>query len=332
MKVLVLGGTAWLGHVIARSALAADHDVTCVARGSAIPDGAALVRADRDEASALDAVKNIEWDAVIDVARQPGHVRRAVRDLEPVAARYVFVSTANVYASQEAVGADEDIQRLAPLAADTMSGPDDYGPAKVAGEDAIVSTFGVTRCVIARAGLIGGPGDPTGRTTYWPWRFARPSDSAGRVLVPDVSDLPTGVIDVRDLAQWLVRCAEGATSGVFNAMGPPVMFPEHLAVAQSISGDSSEVVLAPEPWLIEQGVNEWSGPRSLPLWLIDRSWYGMNARSNARARAAGLVLRPLEHTLADGLAWRLARSAPGGELAGLSNGEERQLLRRLLRG
>lgn len=333
MKILVLGGTAWLGHEIARAALAAGHEVTCLARGSAVPSGAGLVQADRDEASALDPVRTTEWDAVIDVARQPGHVRRAVRELEPVATRYVFVSTANVYASQAAIGADEDVERLAPLVADTFTDPDDYGAAKVACEDAVVAAFGSERSVIARAGLIGGPGDPTGRTTYWPWRFARPSNADGRVLVPDAADLPTGVIDVRDLAAWLVRCAGASSGGVFNAMGSPVTFPEHIEVARAVAGHTDDVVLAPEPWLIDQGVNEWSGPKSLPLWLHDRSWYGMNARSNARALAAGLQLRPLATTLADGLAWRMTRSAPTDELpAGLTDEQEGDLLRLLTRG
>ena len=112
MKILILGGTAWLGRTIATTALAAGHDVTCLARGTDVAAGAVVVRADRDQGDALASVCGQRWDAVIDVSRQPGQVRRAVRDLEPVADRYVFVSSGNAYASQEAIGQDEDALKL----------------------------------------------------------------------------------------------------------------------------------------------------------------------------------------------------------------------------
>lgn len=326
MKLLVLGGTAWLGGEVARAAVAAGHDVTCVARGSAIPDGARLVTADRDRDDALVGVASERWDAVVDVARQPGHVRRAVRDLAEVADRYVFISTGNVYASQAEIGADEDAALLEPLVADGYDDPEEYGAAKVAGENAVLGAFGPGRSLIARAGLIGGPGDPSGRTSYWPWRFARPSNPAGWVLAPDAAGLPTGIIDVRDLAGWLVRSAAAGTTGVFNAMGTPVPFPEHLETARLVAGRPGRVVTAPEQWLVDHGVNEWAGPRSLPLWLVDHDWYGFNGRSNARALAAGLDLRPLAETLADSLSWRIAQASGTPFAAGLSNDDENELL------
>ncbi|WP_085477938.1 NAD-dependent epimerase/dehydratase family protein [Rathayibacter oskolensis] len=324
MRLLILGGTAWLGRQLATEALHRGHDVTCVARGTDVPPGARLIRADRDHDDALTSVATEYWDAVVDVARQPGHVRRAVRDLAPVADRCLFVSTGNVYASQAEIGVDEDAPLLAPLDSDSYTDPDSYGPAKVACEQAILAAFGPSRSLIARAGLLGGPGDPTGRTSYWPWRFAHPA-AEGAVLVPDAPELPTAVLDVRDLAAWLVHCAEAGTGGVFNVAGSPLPFPEHLAAARAAAGSSAEPVLAPEPWLLAHGVNEWAGPRSLPLWLADRSWYAMNARSTARAEAAGLVRRGLEETLRDGL---VARVAAG---AGLVDAEELELLA-VLRG
>ena len=133
---------------------------------------------------------------MIDVSRQPGHVRRAVRDLEQVVERYVFVSSGNAYASQEEIGQNEDALRLDPLDADVMASMEDYGAAKVACENAVLAGFGSRRTVIARAGLIGGPGDLSGRSGYWPWRFAHPSGNNGAVLVPDVPDVPTAIIDV----------------------------------------------------------------------------------------------------------------------------------------
>jgi nucleoside-diphosphate-sugar epimerase len=322
MRLLVLGGTGWLGSAIVTTALAGGHEVTCLTRGSGIPDGATHVTADRDELDALTAVTGARWDAVIDVARQPGHVRRAARALEPVAERYLFVSSCSVYASQALVGGDETVPTLEPLEADTMATGADYGAAKVACERAVLEAFGDDRSLIARAGLIGGPGDPTGRSTYWPWRFAHPSNTDGAVLVPDAPELPTAIIDVRDLARWLVDSAAGDTAGVFNAMGHPHSMPAHLAAARAAAGHTGQVVAAAEPWLLEHEVAEWSGTRSLPLWLADPEWYGMNARSIDRALAVGLSLRPLDEMLRDILTSQLA--APIG--AGLSDVDERALL------
>jgi nucleoside-diphosphate-sugar epimerase len=325
MKILVLGGTGWLGGHVAETAVGRGHAVTCVQRGTGAPEGARLLRADRDEDGALADLTNTRWDAVIDVARQPGHVRRAVRDLEPVTARYLFVSTVSVYADHAAPGADETAERLSPLVADAMSGLEDYGAAKVAGEDAVLAGFGTERTLIVRPGLIGGPGDPTGRTDYWPWRFAHPAVQ-GAVLVPEAPELPTSVIDVRDLAAWLVSCVERSVVGVFNAQGPAVLFPEHLDVARQAAVSDARPVSAPGGWLLERGVNEWAGPRSLPLWLADPSWYGMNTRSTDRARAAGLTTRPLIDTLRDALAWRELQPDSINRGAGLTDAEERELL------
>jgi nucleoside-diphosphate-sugar epimerase len=329
VELLVLGGTVWLGHEIASQAVAAGHVVTCLTRGPGVPAGARHVAADRDDDDAMASVRQTRWDAVVDVARQPGHVRRAARDLEPVAGHYVFVSSGSVYASQAVVGADEDDETLPALRADAMASLADYGAAKVACEDAVRSTFGPRRAAILRAGLIGGPGDPTGRTDYWPTRFARPAVHDGSVLVPDMPDLPVSVIDVRDLARWILHCADHAVSGVFNAFGDPTVFPFFIAACRAAADHTGPVVLAGESWLVDQGVQPWSGPRSLPLWLADRDWYGMNARSNARAIGSGLVLRPLEQTLADAMADRLAGSASARGGAGLSDDEERVLLSHL---
>src|SRR5579875_3196982 len=133
MRLLVLGGTAWLGGTVAAEAVARGHEVVCLARGSSgrVPDGARLVVADRDDATALDAVTDGAWDAVVDVARQPGHVRRAAAALEPVTGRFLLVSTVNVYEDGASVESAEDGPLRAPLAADTMTALEEYGSAKV---------------------------------------------------------------------------------------------------------------------------------------------------------------------------------------------------------
>lgn len=329
MRILVLGGTAWLGFAVAQAALAMGHEVTCAARGDHVPRGVRLVRADREDDHALRELAGERWHAVIDVARQPVYVRRSVRDLEKAADRYIFVSTGNVYASQKEVGADEDSLRLPPLKTDRMATPDDYGPAKVACENDVLAAFGPDRSVIARVGLIGGPGDPSGRTTYWARRFASPSNEAGAVLVPDTPELPTAMIDVRDLASWLVGLAAHQANGVFNATGNALPFPEHIRITQSVAKHRGPVVAAPEQWLLRQGVKEWSGERSLPFWLADRDWYGMNARSNKRAIDAGLELRPLEDTLADISTGEPALGSGEIPRSGLANAMETGLLHTL---
>lgn len=318
MRILVLGGTAWLGRTVAAHAVALGHHVTCVARGTDVPEGVTLVRADRDGDDALAAVADTRWDGVIDVSRDPAQVRRSARDLVSATDRYVFVSTVSVYASDERVGADEDDVLLEP-SDDTTA----YGAAKVACERAVLDVFGPDRSVIARAGLIGGPGDHTGRSGYWPWRFAHPATEDGSVVVPDAPELPTAIVDVRDLAAWLVATIETEVAGVYNAVGTPVPFSEHLDLARAVAGHEGPLVRVPGERLADAGVQPWAGPRSMPLWLPD-AFRGMNARSNARAVAAGLQLRSVLETLSDALRWELQQPEhPHG--AGLTDDEVREL-------
>jgi nucleoside-diphosphate-sugar epimerase len=195
----------------------------------------------------------------------------------------------------------------------------------------VLRGFGSGRTAIARVGLIGGPGDIFDRTGYWPLRFARPARADGAVLVPDVSDLPTQVIDVRDLAAWIVSAGTRATAGIFNVTGGTVLFAEHLEVARAVAEHTGPVVRADQRWLLAQGVREWMGERSLPLWLADPDWIGFNARDNSRARGAGLITRPLDETLKDTLAWELTRDHARTRQAGLSDDDERALLDALAR-
>lgn len=323
MRILVLGGTGWLGGHVTALAAASGHHVTCVARGEKAPAGATLVRADRESDDALAELAGAEWDAVVDVATHPGYVRRAVRDLSECAAKYVYVSSISVYASGVDSGVDEDSAVFDPLVADAMRTMEDFGPAKSACEQAVRAGFPRDRHAIVRPGLIGGPGDRTGRSTYWPRRFAAPSNPRGRVLVPDAADLPTAVIDVRDLAAFLLTTAVGDAHGAFDAAGASVPFAEHLDLAREVAGRRGAPTAVPEEWLLERGVDQWMGPRSLPLWIVDRDQArAMASRPSTRARAAGLVLRPLAETLADVVA------VPGAvvEGAGLTDDEERELL------
>jgi len=331
MRTLVLGGTAWLGGHVATTALAAGHHITCLARGKAgaVPPGVDFVRADRDGADAYRAVAGDEWDAVIDVSRQPGQVRRAVDALADRAGSFVYVSSGNVYADHGTPGADESAALLPPLDGDVMESMDTYGPAKVACERHVLNAFGADRSLIARVGLIGGPGDTSGRTGYWPLRFHRPAAADGSVLVPDVPHLSTQVIDVRDLATWLVDAGERGLSGIFNVVGETIPLSKHLSTARAVAGHTGPLVAVDPDWLQAHEVAPWMGERSLPLWLPTPEYAGFSARDGSAARAAGLVHRPLAETLADTLAWELTRDPDGPRRAGLTDEDERELLKAL---
>jgi nucleoside-diphosphate-sugar epimerase len=230
----------------------------------------------------------------------------------------VFVSTVSVYASQAERGADERAAVVEP-----SDDPAEYGAAKVACERAVLDAFGPERASIARAGLVGGPGDHTGRSGYWPWRFARAAASGRAVVVPARTDRPTSVIDVRDLAVWLVGAAEGGRAGVHDVTGEVVTLGQHLDAARTAAAAAADVPVVPLPddVLLARGVAPWAGTRSLPLWIPDDDHQGMNDRPAHRARSAGLMRRPLAETLSDALAReQLQPVHPHG--AGLSDDEE----------
>jgi len=328
MRILVLGGTAWLGRYIATTAGDSGHQVTCVARGESgsVPDGVEFVRADRDQPDAYDEVARAEWDVVVDVSRQPGQVRRAVAALADRAGRFVFISSASAYADHGTPDEDETAALLPPLEGDVMESMETYGPAKVACEQHVVEAFGPDRSLVIRVGLIGGPGDIFGRTGYWPLRFARPAAADGSVLVVDAPALPTQVIDVRDLAAWVVEAGTRGLSGIFNAMGETTPLPVHLDVARAVGGHTGPVVPVDQDWLLAHDVEPWMGERSLPLWLPLPEYAGFSARASSAARAAGLVTRPLAATLADTLVWELESGPDRRRMAGLTPDEERDLL------
>ena len=323
MRILILGGTAFLSREIARQAVVAGHDVTCLARGTSgePPQGARWVMADRSTGPAAYSSLAGEWDAVIEVARDPEPARHALAVLAGKAGHWTFVSSCSAYADHSVPGAAEDAGLLPALAPGVPSTPENYGESKVAIEEATMEAA-KGRAHLCRAGLISGPGDPTDRYGYWPARFAR---DANPVLVPDIGRHPTQVIDVRDLAAWILLSAEQGITGPLNAIGDTVPFAELISAGHEASGSNSTAITAGEEWLVEQGVNYWSGPESLPLWLPP-GHDGFMARSNRAARAAGMVLRPWQETLADTLADERIRGLDRPRKAGLSPARERRLV------
>ncbi len=318
--MLVLGGTAWLGGAVAGVAAARGHEVTCLARGSApAPEHTAFVTGDRDTDGGLSGVLGARWDAVVDVSRQPGQVRRAVRQLD--AGHWVFVSSGNVYADFSGVEQDERSAVRAALEGDVMESMEVYGEAKVACEGLVRSAAATS--TVVRSGLIGGPGDWSGRSGYWPWRFAHPVGE--HVVVPDDPGFPCALIDVRDLAAWLVTAAEARLDGVFNATGPTSSLSEVLEVSRDLGGAGALPRAVPAARLAELGVTSWMGPRSLPLWIDDPGWRGFATLDTSKARAAGLHTRPLVETLAAAAAHEEQRTKP--RRAGLTDEEESEILR-----
>jgi 2'-hydroxyisoflavone reductase len=324
MRILVLGGTAFLSAEIARQSVAAGHQVTCLARGSAAdpPKGAAWLKADRSlGVEAYEDAAKGDWDAVVEVARDPVPATEALDALAHRTAHWTFVSSCSVYADASVPGAAEDAGLLQALAPGTPSTPENYGESKAAIEEATSKAAG-GKAHLCRAGLIGGPGDSSDRYGYWPARFARDGSPA---IVPAIDSHATQVIDVRDLAAWILLAAEQRISGSLNALGDQVPFGEYITASRQAASHAGDLVPAAGDWLSDQGVSYWAGPDSLPLWLPP-GHEGFMARSNKAAVDAGLRLRPWQETLADTLADERERGLDRPRKAGLTPETEARLV------
>ncbi|MBE1485770.1 NAD-dependent epimerase/dehydratase family protein [Plantactinospora soyae] len=327
MRILVLGGTVFLGRAVAQQALAAGHDVTCAARGSSgnPVDGVRFVRVDRDDPASLDALAG-KFDAVVDVARRPDHVRHALASLAGRVGHFTFVSTCSVYADNATVGQRVDTAPVLPPAPRDAEDPEKdaeaYGACKVSGERLVTEAMGADRAFICRAGLLVGPEDPSGRFGYWVRRAAR----GGEVLAPGTPDDAVQFIDVRDLAAWIVEAGERGVTGTYDGMAAPVTRQEFLA---AVLGEDAPLTYVSQEFLAEQKVEPWAGPRSLPLWLPLPEYAGFMSRDVTPSLAAGLRPRPLATTARDTAAWLAGvdvGSAPDGRSIGLTAAEESELL------
>lgn len=317
--VLVLGGTGWLSGRIARRWRDAGAEVTCLARGDRpAPEGSTLVRGDRDEPGAYDELARADWDEVVDISSRAGHVREAVSALGGRAAHWTYVSSMSVYTDDATAGLDE----TGPLHEPAGAGDEyDYGREKVAAEQA-VRALGA-RAFIVRPGLIVGAGDPSDRFGYWSAAFARAG--AEPVLVPETSGRAAQVIDVDDLAAFLVG---EPRHSIVNAIGDEHPLGEMLDRIRTLAGHTGDTREASDAWLEEQGVDYWMGERSLPLWL-PADMPGFMRRSNAAYRASGGTLAPIDHTIARVLADERARGLDRDRRAGLTRADEQALLEAL---
>ena len=309
MRLLVLGGTKFLSRTVAEQAVERGWDVSCACRGSSgpLPDGVTHLPWDRS----LDAPTELSegtWDAVVDVSRTPSHVRRAVAAVPD--AHWVFVSTINVYADNSSPAMEPLVEAIT-TDVDLAAEPDAYGPMKVACEQLVSEN--AASSMMVRPGLIVGPDDGSGQFSYWPDRLAR----GGEVLAPGLPTDVVQVIDVRDLATWILDACEARTTGVFDSVGERMPIAQLLAEVAAGVGVDPELTWVPTDFLTEQGVEPWAGPDSIPLWLPRPEYDGMVAHDPQPALDAGLRLRAVAEK---------ARDTLGETAIGLSAEREREVL------
>lgn len=301
MRLLVLGGTHFLGRHVVDSAVAAGHEVATFTRGRSgtPPAGVRDLRGDRTDPPALAAALD-GWvpDGVVDTSGQSRAAARQAADTLPGVAGYAFVSSLNAYAGWPPgpVRSDDDPT--------WETDDDDYGPIKADAERILTAGVGGP-VLLARAGLICGPWDPVDRLGWWLRRIAR----GGRVVVPDQLAQPIALVDARDLADWLVRAVEQGWSGGVNATGPAGMttLGGLLDVCVQVTGSDAELVRVPEPDLLAAGVEPWT---HLPLWLPAQEAATAWEVSTDRARELGLASRPVEDTVEDTWAWLRSLDTP----------------------
>ncbi|HWO19872.1 MAG TPA: NAD-dependent epimerase/dehydratase family protein [Kofleriaceae bacterium] len=326
-RILILGGTGFLGPKTIDAALARGHTVTIFNRGKRekyLPLEAKVehLYGNRDPNLPADDERDAEgkllhpdgspkgleqlagksWDVVIDNSGFfPRLVKASAELLAKNAAQYIYISSISAYAENPPQGGDErtKLATLADPTVETMGKEfENYGGLKALCEQAAEAAF-PGRATIVRPGYIVGPGDPTDRFTYWPVRVSR----GGEVLAPGSPADPLQWIDVRDLGAWLVTLAERGTAGQFNAVGPPSpgRWGDVLDACVAATGGTAKLTWVPSAWLEK---NEMGGEDAFPIWIAPSGKFeGFHRWSNDRAEAAGLTFRPIADTVKSLLAW-----------------------------
>jgi len=326
MKILIIGGTRFLGRHLVNSARAHGHEVTLFNRGQTNPNlfgQVEKIRGDREKD--LDQLSG-QWDAVIDTCGYfPRIVRMSTEALKGKVERYVFISSLSVYADFSKIGINES-DPVGKMEDETNeeNTPGTYGPRKALCEKAVQDVFGIDSLII-RPGLIVGPHDPTDRFTYWPVRVAH----GGDVLAPDRPDVRTQIIDVRDLSDFIIGLIAQDTSGVFNATGPdrPLTFGALLDTCKLVSASDARFKWASLDFLNQNNVAPWS---DMPAWLPDNGEdAGFAYVGISKAINAGLKFLSLEQTVRDTLEWANSRPQDHEWRAGLNMERENELLEQL---
>jgi 2'-hydroxyisoflavone reductase len=317
MKLLVLGGTKFLGRATVEAALARGHEVTLFNRGQTNPDlfpETEKLHGDREHD--LAALTGRTWNAVVDPSGYlPGVVRASAEMLAGSVGFYLFVSSLSVYADRSKTMVEGDgLEELRDMPADRLLEDfSNYGALKALAEQAVAETFPDAHANV-RPGLIVGPHDPTGRFTYWPHRIAR----GGDVAAPAPPEDRVQFIDVRDLADWMVGLCERGAGGELNAVNEGVSWLQLLETCREVSGSEASFVWIDGTFLLDHGVEQWMG---LPLWIEDEADKGLHRADISRANETGLAHRPLAETVEATL-----EHAETTEAAGLSPEREAALL------
>jgi 2'-hydroxyisoflavone reductase len=325
-RILILGGTGFLGPATVAAAQARGHELTLFNRGKTRPGlfpNIERLHGDRDPkiGEGLNALANGRWDAVIDNSGYfPRQVSASAKLLAPRVNQYIFISSISVYADNSAEGQDETAQLgVTPDPSVEKITEQTFGPLKALCEKTTEQALpGCT--TVVRPGYIVGPDDPSGRFTYWPVRI----DRGGEVLAPGAPVDPVQFIDVRDLAAWLITLVERGTTGVFNAAGPNnrLMWGDLLESCRKSTKTESALTWVPGDWVAKQGEDVF------PIWApYLGQTKGFHTWKNTRALKAGLVFRPYGQTVVDTLRWYRTQGEGGRtKLAGPSAAKEAELL------
>lgn len=323
MKLLILGGTGFLGRHLVQAALDRHHTVTLFHRGYTHPELFPQVEhLHGDREHDLQVLHERRWETVIDSNGQlPRHVRESATMLANSTSHYTFISTTSVYADYTVAPIDEGspIAHLEDPESSELT-PETYGARKALCEHYAEQAM-PGRVLVIRPGLIVGPHDPTDRFTYWPHRIAQ----GGEVLAPGDPEQPVQFIDGRDLAEWTIAMIEARQVGVYNAKGPadPLPLRQFLEQCRDGSGGDATLTWVSEPFLLEHEVVPYV---QLPLW-VPSTLIGFPRVDCRKAIAAGLHFRPLHETIQDTLTWNATRPTDGPLRAGLTAQHEQQLLR-----
>ncbi|MBA3531663.1 MAG: NAD-dependent epimerase/dehydratase family protein [Ardenticatenales bacterium] len=322
MKLLILGGTIFVGLHLVEAALARGHEITLFNRGKHNAELFPEVEKLRgDRGGDLASLEGRRWDAVIDTtAYIPRAARATAALLADAVDHYTLISSISVYADRAEVGATENsaLETMEDETVEEVTG-ETYGPLKVLCERAVEETM-PGRTLVVRPGLIVGPHDPTDRFTYWPYRVAEDNE----VLAPGNPEQPVQVIDVRDLAEWNIRLVEAQQTGIYHATGPERLLPmrELLETCRRVSSSVSEFTWVSEEFLLANNIAPFS---DLPLW-VPEAMKLFGTVDCSKAIAAGLTYRPLEETIRDTLAWANTRPESHEWKACLTRERERELL------
>ena len=330
MKLLVIGGTVFLGRAVVESALAQGHEVTLFNRGKSNTDlfpEVEQLHGDRD--GGLEPLVGRTFDACVDTCGYfPRIVKASAQLLKDAVQSYAFVSSVSVYGEPSPEGVDESgvLATIDDPTIEEVTG-ESYGPLKALCEAEVSAAFG-DRAMLIRPGLIVGPHDPSDRFTYWPWRAAQ----GGRILAPGRPDRPIQFIDVRDLAAWIVHMLESGETGPYNATSAPgsSCMESLLQACCDVSEKACELIWTDDAFLNKHEVGAWM---ELPLWIpedadIAKGFFDFRAN---RAIAKGLTFRPLEETIRATMDWSLLRADDHEWRGGLRPKREAELLEEWLR-